>query len=75
MTIQIPIDLAASLNPQWSGARRRSSHLRLLAWVRTAAERWRQRRALEELDDRMLRDMGINRSQAQEEARKPFWMR
>jgi uncharacterized protein YjiS (DUF1127 family) len=75
MTIRIPLDLAASLNPHWSGTRRHPSHLSLLAWVRTAAERWRQRRALERLDDRMLRDMGISRLAAQEEARKPFWVR
>jgi len=30
---------------------------------------------LEVLDDRMLRDIGISRSQALAEARKPFWLR
>jgi uncharacterized protein YjiS (DUF1127 family) len=45
----------------------------LAAWIRAAADRWRQRRALAEIDDRMLRDMGISRSQAMAEAAKPFW--
>jgi uncharacterized protein YjiS (DUF1127 family) len=32
----------------------------------------RQRRALSELDDRLLRDIGLTRAQAQREAAKPF---
>jgi uncharacterized protein YjiS (DUF1127 family) len=36
-------------------------------------ERWCQRRALLDLDDRLLRDIGITRRQAEEEARKPLW--
>jgi uncharacterized protein YjiS (DUF1127 family) len=44
-----------------------------LVWLRAALARWRERRALEELDDRALRDMGIGRSQALVEAAKPFW--
>lgn len=39
--------------------------------------RWRQRRrqrhALRELDDRLLRDVGLSRDQARTECRKPFW--
>ena len=34
----------------------------------------RERRALMELDDRFLSDIGITRSQAVEEAKKPFWI-
>jgi uncharacterized protein YjiS (DUF1127 family) len=37
-------------------------------------QRSRQRRALAELDDRMLCDIGVTRSQAQREAAKPIWM-
>jgi uncharacterized protein YjiS (DUF1127 family) len=37
--------------------------------------RWRQRRLLAQLDERMLRDIGISRSQALAEADKPFWRR
>jgi uncharacterized protein YjiS (DUF1127 family) len=45
----------------------------LIVWLRAAAVRWRERRILETLDDRMLRDIGVSRSQAFAEARKPFW--
>jgi uncharacterized protein YjiS (DUF1127 family) len=41
--------------------------------VRTWYQRSCQRRALAELDDRMLRDIGVTRSQAQREAAKLFW--
>lgn len=40
--------------------------------IKTWLERSRQRRALAELDDRMLCDIGVTRSQARE-ASKPFW--
>jgi uncharacterized protein YjiS (DUF1127 family) len=45
----------------------------LISRLRAGAARWRERRALEELDGRALRDMGISRSQALVEAAKPFW--
>jgi uncharacterized protein YjiS (DUF1127 family) len=45
----------------------------LAGWIRAAATRWTQRRMLEELGDRDLRDIGISRSEAITEARKPFW--
>ncbi len=35
--------------------------------------RARQRRALEFLDDRLLRDIGVGGIEAALEARKPFW--
>lgn len=35
--------------------------------------RYKQRRALARLDDRLLRDIGVTRSQAHEESRKWFW--
>jgi uncharacterized protein YjiS (DUF1127 family) len=44
----------------------------LAGWIRAAATRWTQRRMLEELGDR---DIGISRSEALTEARKPFWRR
>lgn len=40
---------------------------------KTWFQRSRQRRALAELDDRLLDDIGITRSMAQQEATKPFW--
>jgi uncharacterized protein YjiS (DUF1127 family) len=39
------------------------------AWI----ERYRQRRALLELSDHMLKDIGISRVEAWREGRKPFW--
>ena len=41
----------------------------VLLWVL----RRRQRRSLAELDDHMLRDIGLDRYQALREAAKPFW--
>jgi uncharacterized protein YjiS (DUF1127 family) len=40
-----------------------------LAWH----DRARERRALMELSDHMLRDIGISRAEAHGEAAKPFW--
>jgi uncharacterized protein YjiS (DUF1127 family) len=36
-------------------------------------ERSRQRRRLARLDERLLRDIGVDRITAMEEASKPFW--
>jgi uncharacterized protein YjiS (DUF1127 family) len=47
--------------------------LRLLARVIVRHHRQRQRYTLAQLDDRMLRDMGISRSEAERESAKPFW--
>jgi uncharacterized protein YjiS (DUF1127 family) len=41
----------------------------LLRWQRRANER----HALAQLDDRMLRDLGLSRSEIAWESRKPFW--
>ena len=51
--------------------------LKILRWCRTAcrltAERYRQRKQLMEMDDRQIKDIGITREQAEQEARKPIW--
>lgn len=36
-------------------------------------ERWRQRQALMRLDDHLLKDIGLSRADAEQEATKPFW--
>jgi uncharacterized protein YjiS (DUF1127 family) len=41
----------------------------LLLWQRRANER----HALAQLDDRILRDLGLSRSEVARELRKPFW--
>ena len=50
-------------------ARRRS----LLAMMRVAPALLRQRRALADLDDSRLQDLGLTRAQARAEADRPFW--
>jgi len=44
-----------------------------LAFAIGCHARQRQRKALLELDERMLKDIGISREQAIREAKKPFW--
>ena len=41
----------------------------VLKWL----ERRRQRRALDRLDDLMLRDIGLSRADVEQEVGKPFW--
>lgn len=45
----------------------------MVGHVRTWSLRAQERRALGELDDRMLRDIGVDRASAHYEATKPFW--
>lgn len=44
-----------------------------LRWIVSAITTHRQRLLLEELDDHMLEDIGIDRATAHREARRPFW--
>ncbi len=44
-----------------------------IAVVRLCATRWRQRRALDDLDNLLLRDIGVCSGEARREARLPFW--
>jgi uncharacterized protein YjiS (DUF1127 family) len=41
----------------------------LLSWL----DRARQRRHLAELDDRLLRDIGLSRAEVEHEIERPFW--
>ena len=45
----------------------------LVAWGLRCRARAEQRRALAELDERMLRDVGLTRAAARAECAKPFW--
>ena len=45
----------------------------LTACIRLWRQRARSRRHLRRLDERLLRDIGVDRLEAQDEARKPFW--
>jgi uncharacterized protein YjiS (DUF1127 family) len=49
------------------------AHPDLWALMRTWYRRARERRALAELDDHLLRDCGLSRAEARREAAKPFW--
>jgi uncharacterized protein YjiS (DUF1127 family) len=42
---------------------------RLLGWI----DRARSRRSLSLMDDRMLRDIGVDRGTVAQELQKPFW--
>jgi uncharacterized protein YjiS (DUF1127 family) len=42
-------------------------------FIRQKHDRWQQRRALLDLSDHLLDDIGITREEAEREARKPFW--
>jgi uncharacterized protein YjiS (DUF1127 family) len=73
-------DLAdAKVTPNWSPVepenpcphpRRRSA----MGWLREAWQRRHTRIYLTQLDDRMLKDIGITRVEACREAGKPFWL-
>jgi uncharacterized protein YjiS (DUF1127 family) len=57
--------------PARSGLRR--ALMALAARAETCISRSRQRRALAELDDRLLRDIGLTAYDATYEATKPMW--
>ena len=52
---------------------RRMAYQRWLRVIGAWIERSRQRRALANLDDRSLNDVGITRSEAARETAMPFW--
>jgi uncharacterized protein YjiS (DUF1127 family) len=72
-----PATLAATAAVPLVGSRPQASLARALARMAEAAFAWheraRQRHALMQLSDHMLRDIGISRAEAVGEAGKPFW--
>ncbi|MEQ8964423.1 MAG: DUF1127 domain-containing protein [Azospirillaceae bacterium] len=60
-------------SPAGGGARRSPLLGRVLDRLACWQGRARMRRALGELDDRMLRDVGLTRLDVRAEAAKPFW--
>lgn len=71
------------LSDQSVAISRRRSEKRAAVWsplqalwchVRIWRARVRQRKALANLDDRLLYDVGISREQAVREVAKPFWV-
>ncbi len=56
-----------------ASGRRIASFGDIVALVACWAERGAQRRRLRELDDHLLRDMGLTRADVEQEASKPFW--
>jgi uncharacterized protein YjiS (DUF1127 family) len=73
MATHLQFHYPAAAHPNFRRAPNSIPRPGLIAWITGSAARWYQRRALEELGDRELRDMGISRSQALAEAAKPFW--
>jgi uncharacterized protein YjiS (DUF1127 family) len=55
-----------------TGVGKRST-LALVDWLFSALERRRQRQALSGLDEHLLKDIGISRSDVEQEVTKPFW--
>jgi uncharacterized protein YjiS (DUF1127 family) len=47
--------------------------IHLSRWIRSRQQRHRTRCDLRHLDDHLLADIGLDRSTAEREVRKPFW--
>lgn len=47
---------------------------KVIGWYRMALERRRQRRALADLDDHLLKDIGLSREEARRESTKSLWL-
>ena len=66
--------IALSLARPWSGLTRFGRSVsRLVPTVELALQVRRERRLLSSMDDRALADLGFDRSQARNEARRGFW--
>jgi uncharacterized protein YjiS (DUF1127 family) len=63
----------ASTSPRFTSAGRDSLVARLLGRLLLWQARAQERRILASLDDRLLKDIGLDRGQVMAEADKPFW--
>lgn len=57
--------------------RRRVAAIAAPGWLDVVKAAWRRRRSrmlLAQFDDRMLKDIGLTRADAQREANRPFWV-
>jgi uncharacterized protein YjiS (DUF1127 family) len=72
----IPISLAPTSLPglMRNALDSTATGMRRVGWmVASGYQRLRQRRALAQLDQHLLRDIGISAAQARQEFEKPFW--
>ena len=69
----MPTTLPAIAGKSVPRLRRPVTVARLLSLWRRGVMRYRQRRTLAELDDHLLRDIGVTRRDADVECRKPPW--
>jgi uncharacterized protein YjiS (DUF1127 family) len=71
------VDMSAYASPAARVSRRGRGLQKFAAVAVTRLLRWhelaRQRRALLTLDDRMLKDIGVTRAEAEREAGRSFW--
>lgn len=74
-TIETKLGSATGAAPKSPGAfaRVRRNVAKLLEKLAIWQERTGQRHTLSELNEHMLKDIGVSRSDAFREARKPFW--
>jgi uncharacterized protein YjiS (DUF1127 family) len=70
MTTTSDVEVSAS-SPVWSRVRKLLAAVvnALLVWHARSSDRGR----LLDMDDRMLRDIGVSRAAVRQEAMKPFW--
>jgi uncharacterized protein YjiS (DUF1127 family) len=65
---------SAAAKPLRALAKVRRFTVKCLKLIVIWQERAEQRHALETLDERMLKDIGVSNVDAYKEARKPFWL-
>ena len=64
----------ADVAPEPGRGRRAPTRNLWLEWLREWRRRGRSRTSLSELNDRMLKDIGVTYAEAEHEANKPFWL-